>query len=106
MPMYHIQLVAYAWLADKLGMGHTAHAALVYYEPITTIDSGPTKLIGDDGFDLRFAAKVVPVPVDYDLIEPLLAQVRKIVDQSHAPEPTAGCKNCQAVERLIAAVRS
>ena len=73
---------------------------------LTVIEGDLSDLIENAGFELQFAAKVVAVPVDVDIIPPLLARVRGIMDQPHSPAPAAGCKDCERVQELVAALET
>ena len=81
--------------------------ALVYMEPVT--DEGTAadpQLVDDQGFSLGFEAKVVDVDLKPDgLIPPLLRKVKEVSLLETPPSGVPGCKDCEAVDGLITALR-
>ena len=105
LPLYVIQLNGYAWISERLGMGAVSGLGLVYYEPMTeltteTIDT----VLADDGFSMRFQAKVLPLNLQLDHIPPLLQKVRAIFDLATAPIGRDGCKDCRLLDGLLKTV--
>src|SRR5439155_14806327 len=37
LPMYRVQISGYAWIAERVGLGHASGGGLVYYEPVTEL---------------------------------------------------------------------
>ena len=74
LPMYQIQLVGYALIAESLGMGHVEALGLVYGEPppANDHDDGLDALVDDQGFSMPFKATAMPIELDRALIPPLL----------------------------------
>jgi hypothetical protein len=102
LPLYEIQLNAYAYIAERLNFKPVKNLFLVYYEPITEISREKIdSIITDNGFELAFSGKVVPVPIKKDDIEPLLGKVRQIYELSKPAERRTGCKDCQAIDEII-----
>jgi len=102
LPLYEIQLNAYAYIAERLNFKPMKNLFLVYYEPITeTSREKIDSVITDNGFELAFYGKVVLVPIKKDDIEPLLGKVRQIYELSKPPERRTGCKDCQAIDEII-----
>jgi hypothetical protein len=106
LPMYVVQLNAYAQIAEKLKMGRVSGLGLVYYEPQTelTVESVDV-VLADDGFAMRFAAKLLPIELRPSMIPPLLRQVVEICDQTVAPPGREGCEDCERMERLVEIAR-
>jgi hypothetical protein len=101
-PLYEVQLNAYAWIAEQMGMGRATRLALVYYEPLNAIpDDEVVGLIGEEGFGLRFGATVVPVEVHPESIPTLLNEARRIIDLPQAPDGRDGCKDCKLLDGLL-----
>jgi len=102
LPMYRTQLNAYAVVAERIGLGRVTGLALVYYEPVTdlTVDEVDT-ILADDGFSMRFQAKILPVELDPESITPLLQKVRDIYDLARAPTGLEGCKDCRMLNALM-----
>ena len=102
LPMYQVQLNSYALIAEKTGMGTVSGLVLVYYEPQTSVGADSIdEVCSDDGFAMRFTAKILPVPLDPDQIPPLLARVREIFDLPSPPTGRAGCLDCRSLEELL-----
>ena len=102
--VYRAQLNAYAWIAERLDFPKPSRLALVYMEPAT--DSETVDIAGaadDNGFVLGFRPRVVDVDLEPDrLIPPLLRQAVRIHGLASAPEPRNGCRDCAALEGLLA----
>lgn len=100
-PMYEIQLNAYARIAEGRSLGKVTDLALIYMEPVTDAAAlANPKNHREDGFAMGFAAKVRRVELNLDSIPPLLKQVRKIHGLSKAPPGREGCKDCQILEKI------
>ena len=101
LPVYRVQLNCYARIAERLGMGQVRHLALLYYEPKTDITIGDLAgLMDDEGFAMRFNPQVVPIPLEPEIIPPLLEQARRLFDSPNPPQGLEGCTNCRMVERV------
>ena len=104
LPMYVTQLNAYALIAEQTGLGGVTGLGLVYHEPQTDIvGDAVDSVCGDDGFTMRFVAKLLPIELRPSMIPPLLQKVREICDRPSAPAGRTGCEDCERVERLVEA---
>ena len=103
---YETQLNAYAFIAERLDISPVGRLALVYMEPQTEEETALNpKLADEQGFIMGFAAKVVEVDLKPEkLIPPLLRKVRAIGEMDRPPAGTTGCKDCEALDRLIGAL--
>ena len=102
LPMYQIQLVGYALIAEGLGMGVVEALGLVYGEPPANDDTkGLDALVDDCGFSMPFKTTAEPVALDRDLIPPLLRQAKTLLEMENPPAPGEGCKDCRLVNDLI-----
>ena len=104
--VYRAQLNSYAWIARRLEFAPVSRLSLVYMEPATdnSAISDPAT-IDTAGFALGFRPRVVEVDLDPDrLIPPLLRQAARIHAQTEPPEGRNGCRDCAALEGLIAAL--
>ena len=101
LPMYQIQLVGYALIAEGLGMGVVEALGLVYGEPPANDDTkGLDALVDDCGFSMPFKTTAEPVALDRDLIPPLLRQAKTLLEMENPPQGREGCKECQMVEEM------
>jgi hypothetical protein len=104
MPVYEVQLNAYAVIASHLEMGEVSELALIYTEPCADADAAAAKgSMRNDGFALGFEAAIHPVrknPV-YRLAE----RAMEIWSSEEVPEPRHGCKDCRQLDRLVELVK-
>ena len=101
LPMYQIQLVGYALIAESLGMGTVEALGLVYGEPPPNdANTGLDALVSDLGFSMPFKATAMPIEPDRALIPPLLRKAKEILEMKNPPEGQEGCKECKMVEEM------
>ncbi len=103
LPMYEIQLNAYAYIGNRTGFNPVTGIGLVYYEPRTELDMNDlNSRINADGFNLRFVGRLLALDLDADgKIAPLLARVRDIYDKPSAPTGVQGCEDCLKLNKLV-----
>lgn len=102
MPLYITQLNGYACIAERLRMGDVSGLGLLYYEPPSSLDIDDAgTLITNNGFLMRFTAKVLPIKLDTRAIPVFLGKVREIYDSPVAPPGRMGCKDCALLDRLV-----
>ena len=102
-PMYHTQLNAYGMIAQRIGLGSTSCLGLLYYEPVTDLDSTDSdSLINKvDRFLMEFSPKLKSVKLEPEILPPLLRRVREICDLSECPAGRPGCRDCSMLEKLV-----
>lgn len=106
LPMYEVQLTAYAYIARAIGWPPVAAIALIYAEPMTDLlDAAPSNAARDHGFVMSFKATVKPLPLDLDRVEPLLERFRRVVELKTAPPGRAGCKDCVKLDGIVALMK-
>ena len=106
-PMYETQLNCYALIAEGVGISPVTGLALVYAEPVTDIESSDCDAAQcETGFDLSFAAKVLPVSLHTGRIQPLLMRARAIIDLELPPPGKVGCPECGKLDGLLNLLRS
>lgn len=101
LPMYAIQLNAYALIAHQRKIGTVTGLALVYFEPCTGPSNCGEARCGSSGFDMGFDAYLLEVPLVPESVRPLLVRARSLYDLPEAPPGREGCRNCGQVERLV-----
>jgi CRISPR/Cas system-associated exonuclease Cas4 (RecB family) len=108
LPLYEVQLNAYAYIGKRNGYDPIAGLALVYMEPLTDLSLEQLdSVIHEDGFLMGFGGHTLEINLnDEKLIPPLLNEVRKIYDQPVPPEGDEECKDCMLLEELINIVGS
>ncbi len=104
--VYRAQLNAYAWIASRLDFPRVSHLALAYMEPATDDDSAEApQAVDAEGFALTFRPRIVQVDLDPErLIPPLLRQATSIHAMPAPPEPRNKCRDCAALQGLLAAL--
>ena len=101
LPMYQIQLVGYALIAESLGMGTVEALGLVYGEPPANDDNrGLDALVDDCGFSMPFKTTAEPIELNRALIPPLLKRAKTLLEMENPPRGRKDCKECQMVEEM------
>ena len=103
-PMYRIQLNAYAWIGERIGLDPVRSVALIYYEPMTDLtDAEFEERTTSGAMAMGFDPKVVPIRLDPEaMVRPLLERARSIYDESAPPVGLAGCEDCKQLASMIA----
>ena len=99
LPIYEVQLNAYAYLAERIGLSPVRALSLIYMEPNGERDAG-----SDAGPALPFEARRVHVNLKPDVIPPLLATARRTFDLAAPPESKDGCEDCARLDALARGV--
>lgn len=104
--VYRAQLNAYAWVAQRLDFPPVSRLALAYMEPVTdqsAVDSEGS--VDGSGFVLGFRPRLVEVELNSQrLIPPLLRQAARIHALTEPPQAREGCRDCAALNGLLAAL--
>lgn len=96
LPLYTIQLNAYAMIAEDLGMGPVSGLALIYTEPVTAPEVARSDaVVRDEGFAMGFSAHILAVPIDPAQVRRLLARARAILDHLDPPPSRPECEDCR-----------
>lgn len=99
-PMYAVQLNVYALIADHLGFPPVVELALVYMEPVTSLERCDG-FCHQAGFDIRFEGTVLSMALERDLIPPLLVKARRISASRKPPKGGEECRNCELLNALM-----
>ena len=105
LPMYRVQLNAYAYIGFRNNFDPISSLLLCYYEPQThLLDEDLEELdsvLKINGFLMPFMAHIEEIELDPEnIIEPLLGKVREIGDRKESPEGRENCEDCGRLERL------
>lgn len=100
LPVYTVQLHAYARIAEDRGMGNVSRLALVFFEPQPVGDLMASCLV--DGLGLKLTARVLVIERQPDLLDRMLAKVRELHDLTVPPPGRPGCEDCRRVNALLA----
>ncbi len=104
-PIYEVQLNAYAMIGEQFGLKPISDLALIYMEPMTNDEEANDDMNRRaNGFAMSFSASIHMVQMNTAIIPPLLQRVREIHDLEVAPSGYNGCKDCESVNNLVAAI--
>ena len=99
---YEVQLNAYAFIGERLGLSPVSRLALVYMEPATDAETAQKPgLVDSEGFSMGFHAKVVPVDLKPERLPPLLRKAKSIFELESPPNSRKGCRDCEAMAGLL-----
>ena len=101
MPVYRVQLNAYAYIARCLGWNPVSALALIYTEPVTTEGAAVSDAARrEDGFAMGFAAKIVDVALDEAMLPELFARAAELHALEAPPASRPGCGDCGQFEAI------
>ena len=101
LPVYRVQLNAYAYIARKLGWAPISTLALIYTEPVTDDASAVRDAARrEDGFAMGFAARIFELERDANMLAPLFAQAARIHALEGPPAAREGCGDCAHFEKI------
>lgn len=96
-PMYRVQLNGYAMIYEALNDVPVISLPLYYCEPQTNaVDIEGHRI---EGFSMNFDAKALMVERNFQEARDLLKKAKAILD-GDLPEPTEGCKDCEALANI------
>jgi hypothetical protein len=102
MPMYQVQLNAYAAIGEQCGYHPVSDLALIYFEPVTDTDAISDKVNRrDNGFAMGFKSNIHKVKLNKETIPSLLAKAKEIYELPEPPSGIENCNDCSLVESLI-----
>ena len=102
LPLYEVQLNGYAYIAAALEWPRISALALIYTEPQTASDDAhPDRSGRDSGFAMDFAARILPLPLQPSMVEPLLRRTKEIVESDAPPAGREGCKECERLAGVV-----
>lgn len=95
LPMYEVQLNAYAFLAEKYGLRPVSKLSLVYCQPKEELENCPEFKLGFDIYQLA-------IELNLEKVGRLLEKAREIVDSADPPRAHRQCKGiCRWLEKVI-----
>ena len=101
LPVYRVQLNAYAYIARKLGWNPVSALALIYTEPVTDDAAAVQEAARrEDGFAMGFAARIFEIEKDEAMLGPLFAQSARIHALESPPAAREGCGDCAYFEKI------
>ncbi|MEO0476775.1 MAG: PD-(D/E)XK nuclease family protein, partial [Planctomycetota bacterium] len=104
-PTYLVQQNAYAQAAKAQGLGEVASLHLAYMA-LDSEQSIITTLIDSNACEVTagFRPQLYPLDLDESILAPLCKQHLDLVNTEQMPEPLEGCKDCDLVLRMAAAM--
>lgn len=100
LPMYEVQLNAYARIAEACGFAPVSALYLIYMEPQTDRLTGLGRYCRTEGLSMAFDAHLVEVSLNPGLLDKMLARAREIYDTPEAPVGKAGCSDCALIDQI------
>jgi hypothetical protein len=102
LPLYRVQLNAYAYIGERIGFEPVRGLGLFYFEPRTDISEDTViEYVSGEGFNMNFKGSFHPVELDAGIIPPLLGRARELYDSSQIPPGRSGCKDCERLDHLL-----
>jgi hypothetical protein len=107
LPLYDVQLNAYAFIAQRLmerePLQPISGISLIFFEPLTGISAS---CISQEGPRMSFRVTPKPLKLRCDrLIPPLLSQAREIFDLKQLPAHLEGCRDQERLLHLLRLAR-
>lgn len=100
-PVYRVQLNAYAYIARRLGWNAVSSLALIYTEPVTTVEAAVQETARrGDGFAMAFSAKIIEIEKNENMLAPLFARAAELHALEAPPAGREGCGDCGYLERI------
>lgn len=98
LPLYEIQLNAYAIAAESTGLGKVDALALVYCQP--QAEGSHPDMLREFGYAVHFQAKVIEVERNDQKVFELCDRAFDIISKP-IPDPAENCNDCRLVEELF-----
>jgi hypothetical protein len=101
LPMYAVQLNAYAVIAQHIGWPRVDSLALIYTEPVTdhaAAAAAPNQR--ERGFAMPFTAHIEPVPLNPERVLELMRKAGELCRAETAPKSRHGCHECARVQEI------
>lgn len=100
--LYATQVIGYGCIAEGLGLGKVTKAGLLYWEAqVPDVLQAPGDHFEDGKLWMPFKPSGLEVEVDYSRLDPLIKELKKIVNSTRLPEGREGCKDCKKLELLL-----
>ena len=108
LPLYEVQLNAYAYIGKRQGFDPVSGLALVYMEPQTDLTKDELdSVLQEEGFLMGFTGNLLELKLQAEeMIPPLLKKAREIYDQDSPPSGNQGCRDCMLLQQLILTLTS
>ena len=102
LPMYAVQLNAYALIAQRVGWPRVDALALIYTEPETDLSVAVAAANQRDrGFAMPFSAHIKHVPLHPERILGLMRRAAELIRAQTPPASRHGCPECARVREVI-----
>jgi hypothetical protein len=101
-PQYRVQVVAYSNIAEYgLNLGTVDRGGLMYWEAeVDRFD--PAKQYKNGRISPSWKVGTLEIEIDYQILDPLMEEVKKVWNSRVPPEGAAGCKECKKLAQLFA----
>jgi hypothetical protein len=102
LPIYAVQLNAYALIAQRLGWPRVDALALIYTEPVTDESAAAaTANQRERGFAMTFSAHIKQVPLEPERVLELMGKAAELCRAEGPPKSRHGCVECARVREMM-----
>jgi hypothetical protein len=104
LPLYRVQVNAYAQVAEVCGYAPVKKLGLLYFEPqqFQELDDGIDTALTVDGFVMQFSPRYLEVECQpQEILPPLLREAKRLLNLQKPPPSVEGCNDCQLLNQLI-----
>jgi hypothetical protein len=104
LPLYRVQVNAYAQIAEACGFSPVTKLGLLYFEPqqLQELDDGLDTAMVVDGFMMKFSPRYLAVECKpNEILPPLLVEAKRLLDLPKPPPSASGCMDCQRLHQLF-----
>ena len=96
MPIYEVQLNAYAFISENIGYSPVHGIYLIYFEPPNAAESGEKAT--ESGLDMKFSATMIRLGRNVDVLK-LLRKAKEIFC-GEMPAGRHGCSDCSSINAI------
>jgi CRISPR/Cas system-associated exonuclease Cas4 (RecB family) len=102
LPLYEVQLNAYAYIAERNRLSPVKKIALAYMEPQTALtEENVEKVKTENGFYMPFSGKILQLNLKPEIISQYLSEARELYNQPSPPNSKKECKDCLLLNNLF-----
>lgn len=102
LPLYEVQLNAYAFIGNATDFYPISGIGLIYYEPVTDISKDDIlDKVNKDSFDLNFRGYSKELKLNLSIINKYFKIAREIYDKDKPPTGLNNCRDCANLSNLM-----
>jgi len=101
-PQYVVQVVGYAYIAEKLGLGKVTKGGDIYWSAqVEAVEANPSGHYKRSSLWIPFKPTPVPIDIDYTILDPLIKEMKKVWNAKQVPDGRKGCDDCKRRDLLL-----